>query len=130
MQPKNPTPFDEITINGKEIVARPNNEPVLWSEFARQAFLTGTPITAEDLVGKTFDILRAKLFDSSFEHQDHAWYCVVRPVDQDEVFAVTLGGQAVVEILDAYAATGNDRPLRVALAYHQGGKFNGYYTFE
>lgn len=124
-------PFDKvIEVDNQAIIAVPTDEPFEWRKFAEERLLTGTPITAEELVNKTFDIMRAKRFDSSFEGQDHAWYCVVRPVGQDEVFAVTLGGQAVVEILDAYASTGNTRPLRVKLGFVAGGKYNGYYIFE
>lgn len=126
---KSPQPWD-IDVDPNAIIAQPDAEPFEWRKFAEQQYLTGTPVTAEDLIGKEFDILRAKLFLSSFEGQDHAWYCVVREVGEKEVKAVTLGGQAVVEILDAYAATGNNRPLRVKLAFTQGGKFQGYYSFE
>lgn len=130
MLPKSNNPFDPIEIDDKSIVASPEMQPLQWGELARKMLLTGTPITAEELVGKTFDILRAKRFDSSFEGQDHAWYCVIRPVDQDEVFAVVLGGGAVVEVLDAVAKMGISQPLRATLQYHQSGKFGGYYTFE
>jgi hypothetical protein len=126
----NPTPFDTIEINSKEIIASPNDAPLVFGDFARKNYLTGTPIEAVKLVDTTFDILRAKSFESSFEKQDHAWYCIVRPVGQDEVFAVTLGGAAVVEVMDAFAQTGETRPLRVTLRYHEGGKYNGYYSFE
>lgn len=122
--------FEPIEINPAEFLAEPEAEPVEWAQFARSKFLTGTPIEAKELVGKTFDVLRAKRYNSVFEGQDHAWYCVVRPVDQDEVFATTLGGGAVVEVLDAYAVAGNTRPLRVKLAFHESGKYNGYYSFE
>lgn len=130
MSNKNTNPFDVIEIDTNAIVANPTDEPVKWSDFAKQQLLSGTPIEAKELVGIEFDILRAKKFDSAFEGQDHAWYCVVRKVGDPEVYAVTLGGQAVVEILDAYASTGSTRPLRVKLGFHDGGKYNGYYTFE
>jgi hypothetical protein len=123
-------PFDEISIDKDALSIRADQEPLDWSQFAQQAFLTGEPTTAEELVGKTFDIMHAKKFDSSFDGQDHAWYCVVRPVGQDQAFAVTLGGQAVIEVLDAYAASGGTRPLRVKLGFKSGGKFKGYYQFE
>jgi hypothetical protein len=123
-------PFDTVDNDGKAIVTQTDLQPLDWSQFAKQAGLRGTPITAEDLVNKTFDIMRAKRFESSFEGQDHAWFCIVRPIDQDETFEVTLGGQAVVEILDAYAASGLNNPLRVKLTYKAGGKFKGYYNFE
>jgi hypothetical protein len=130
MQNKLENPFDIITNDGKAITTQATEQPLDWSQFAKQAGLRGTPITAEDLVNKTFDIMRAKQFESSYEGQDHAWFCIVRPIDQDEVFEVTLGGQAVVEILDAYSKSGLQNPLRVRLTYKAGGKFKGYYNFE
>jgi hypothetical protein len=123
-------PFDIVTPNGKAITTQVDLEPLDWSQFAKQAGLRGTPITAEELVNKTFDILRAKKQDSSFEGQDHFWFCIVRPVGQDELFEVVLGGGAVIEILDAYAESGIQNPMRVTLDFKTGGKFKGYYTFK
>lgn len=130
MNDKLVNPFDTITNDGHAITTQSDALPLDWSQFAKQSGLRGTPATAEDMVNKTFDITRAKRFESSFEGQDHAWFCIVRPVGQDESFEVTLGGQAVVEILDAYAASGLNNPLRVKLTYKAGGKFKGYYNFE
>lgn len=121
---------DPFASSGNEIIATPDAAPVVWSDFARSIGLRGTPIAAQELVGKTFDILRAKKFDSTFSGQDHAWYCVVRLKDETELLSVTLGGSAVVEILDAFANSGIDAPLRVTLAWNAGGKFNGYYSLE
>lgn len=130
MQDKLVNPFDVITNDGKAITTQADLQPLDWAQFAKQTGLRGTPITAEKLVNVTFDIMRAKLFESAYEGQDHAWFCIVRPIDQDEVFEVTLGGGAVVEVLDAYAKSGIENPLRVKLSYKTGGKFKGYYTFE
>lgn len=124
------TPFDEFAPNPKEIVATPDASPVVWSDFAKKLGIRGIPVSARELVGKTFDIYRAKQFDSSFQMQDHAWYCVVKPLDSDELYSVVLGGGAVVEILDAFAQSGMDAPLRVTLGWKEGGKFSGYYTLE
>jgi hypothetical protein len=130
MNTKLSNPFDEVVINPDRIQTQQDQEPLDWSQFAKDAGLRGTPTTAEDMVNKTFDILHAKKFDSAYDGQDHAWFCIVRPVGQDENFEVTLGGQAVMEILDAYAAMGGTRPLRVKMTYKTGGKFKGYYQFE
>lgn len=124
------TPFDEYAPSGKEIVATPNAAPIVWSEFARQLGIRGTPVSAKELVGVTFDILRAKQFDSAYQAQDHAWYCVIRKLDDSELYSVVLGGGAIVEILDAFALSGMDAPLRVTLGWKDGGKFSGYYTLE
>jgi len=122
--------YDPFAGNPKEIVATPDATPVVWSEWAKKIGLRGTPIGAKELVGTTFDILRAKQFESSFKENMHAWYCVVKPENTDELFSVVLGGGAVVEILDAFAQSGMSQPLRVELAWSEGGKFNGYYYFK
>lgn len=124
------TPFDPEELNNREIIASPKAPVVVYGDYVRRAGLAGTPTTAEALVNQTFDILRAKPFDSAFEAQDHAWYCVVRPVDSDELFSVTLGGQAVVEVLDVFSQSNENGALRVTLRYKTGGKYSGYYYFE
>lgn len=121
---------DPFAGNSNEIVAVPDQTPLVWSEFAKSIGLRGTPIGAKELVGTTFDILRARAFDSNFPGQGHAWYCVIRPIETDELFSVVLGGGAVVEILDAFAKSGMTQPLRVTLGWKDGGKFSGYYTLE
>lgn len=128
--PTNVIENDPFAGDNREIVAIPDQTPLVWSEFAKSIGLRGTPISAKDLVGTTFDILRAKQFESSFKDQGHAWYCVVRPAETDELFSVVLGGGAVVEILDAFAKSGMIQPLRVTLGWKDGGKFGGYYTLE
>lgn len=130
MNTKLENPFDIPTNDSKAITTESDATPLDWSQFAKQAGLRGTPITAEEMVNKTFDILRAKRQESSFEGQDHFWFCIVRPIEQDERFEVVLGGGAVIEVLDAYAASGMKNPLRVKLGFKTGGKFKGYYTFE
>lgn len=123
-------PFDNEENTGKAITTQADQEPIDWSQFAKAAGLRGTPIDAQDLVGKTFDILRAKKQESSFEGQDHFWFCIVRPVDTDENYETVLGGGAVIEVLDAYAKSGLNNPLRVTLDFVKGGKFKGYYQFR
>lgn len=130
MNTKIENPFDVIANEGKAIQTDDQLQPLDWSQFAKQAGLRGTPITAEELVNRTFDITRAKRQESSFEGQDHFWFCIVRPVDQDELFEVVLGGGALLEVLDAYAESGIKNPLRVTLDFKTGGKFKGYYTFK
>lgn len=130
MNVKLENPFDEVKSNGKVITTEANAEPLDWSLFAKQAGIRGTPKTAAELIDTTFDILRGKPFESSYEKQDHAWFCIVRPVGQDELFETTLGGQALVEILDAYAKSGLQNPMRVTLDFVKSGKNDGYYQFK
>lgn len=123
-------PFDKVSDNGNAIIAESDLQPLDWALFAKQAGLRGTPIKAEELVGKTFDIMRAKQQESAYEGQEHFWFCIVRPAGQDELFETVLGGGAVMEILDAYAKSGVKNPLRVTLDFVKGGRFKGYYQFK
>lgn len=89
------------------------------------------PVTpAEELVGRTFQIRKAKPFASRFDDEAHAYYCVCVDPATGEKFATVLGGMAVVEILDAYIAAGQKSPLEVTLGHNEGGRFEGYYTLE
>lgn len=130
MNSKLENPFDVVSSNDMAITTQADAQPLDWSQFAKQAGLRGTPIKAEELVNMTFDILRAKRQESTFEGQEHFWFCIIRPVGQDELFETVLGGGAVMEVLDAYAASGYTSPLRVTLDFKAGGKFKGYYTFK
>lgn len=123
-------PFGDDENAGKEMVLRADLQPLDYKQFMKSAGLAGEPITAEALVGKTFDILRAHKYDSAFEGQDYVWFCIVRVVDETELREVSLGGQTILPIIDAYSKSGMQNPLRVTLQYKQGGKFGGYYFFE
>lgn len=107
-----------------------NAEPVSMKDVREQAGLPTEQIAAEDLVDRSFLILAAKPFDSSFKAQDHAYYCVIRLDGESKNVATVLGGAAVVETLDVLIRTGLNRPLQVTLRHVQGGKYGGYYTVE
>lgn len=92
--------------------------------------LSGPRVPAEQLVDTTFTILRGKPFQSSFQEDAHAWFCVCKAKDGGEVFTTVLGGQAVVDILDALVATGLTNPLEVTLRQVSGGRFGRYYVLE
>lgn len=103
---------------------------VRLSNLLQEMGLAGPRIPAEQLVGTTFTILRGKPFQSSFQSDAHAWFCVCRSKDTQDVFTTVLGGQAVVDILDALVATGMSNPLEVTLQWKEGGNFSGYYVLE
>ena len=87
-------------------------------------------VTAEQLVDRTFTILRAKSFASRFQEGAHAYFCICQLQDGGELFATVLGGQAVVDVLDALFASGLTNPLEVRLREIEGGRFGHYYVLE
>jgi hypothetical protein len=92
--------------------------------------LAGVRVPASELIDRKFLIVRAKPFQSAYNEEAHAWFCVCIDPDVNEVFTTVLGGKAVVDILDALTATGIDNPLEVTLRQVKGGRYGKYYVLE
>jgi len=92
--------------------------------------LAGVRVPASELIDRKFLIIRAKPFQSAYNEEAHAWFCVCIDPDVNEVFTTVLGGKAVVDILDALTATGIDNPLEVTLRQVKGGRYGKYYVLE
>ena len=117
--------FDPETFQSDE-----GAQIVDYGEVIERLELEPVMVKAVDLVDETFIILGGKQFPSSYENQDHAWYCICEDLKKSERFAVVLGGRAVMKILDAMAASGFKNPLKVTLKQKHGGKYGRYYVFE
>jgi hypothetical protein len=114
----------------KALVADNTQTVVKLANVLAEMGLSGEQVQAEDLIGTTFVIRRAKPFQSSFNKDDHAYFCVIAVADTGELKTVVLGGMAVVEILDAYIDAGAKAPLEVTLRQTEGGSYGHYYTLE
>ena len=140
--PKNPnnsdvTPFDQprpISPGTREYLENylPDRDaaPFRLSDLTKQMGLTGPRIKASDLVGKPFVILAAKTFGSSFDPERHAYFCIIRDVETNQIMTTVLGGFAVTDILDAVCESDFRQPLLVTLTLHEGGRYGKYYTLE
>ena len=120
-------------FNYPALVSPPINTaltPVKLAEILQKMGLSGPKIETAALVDHTFTITGGKSFPSSFQAGEHAYFVVARDEATGEVFTTTLGGMAVITILDALVAAGFDRPLTVTLRWNTGGKYSGYYTIE
>ena len=129
---------DEVTGEIIEVSHRPalvyvanEAQPVISLEkVLNEMGISGPRIAAEQLVDQTFIILRAKPFQSSFNEEAHAWFCVCKDKSTGVVFTTVLGGMAVVDILDALATTGMHNPLEVTLRKVAKGRYGRYYVLE
>jgi len=90
----------------------------------------GVKLPADEVVNREFEIVRARPFESSYDQQDHAYFVVGYDPGDDLLFNTTLGGSAVVELLDLWSAANRAEPLIVKLVWNEGGKYKGYYTLE
>lgn len=108
----------------------PKAQPVLLNDILSAMGLTGPRIPATELVDHQFDIMSARQFDSAYKEQAHAWFCIGRDVETGELFTTVLGGQAVVDVLDALTHAGLNQPLRVTLRLKAQGRFGRYYILE
>lgn len=104
--------------------------PILLSEIIDEVMPTGIKMSAEELSGETFSIIRAKPFPSRFEEQDHAYYVVGITDPGGDLFNTVLGGAAVVDLLDQWSMYKRTDPLKVKLVFTKAGRYGGYYTLE
>ena len=116
-------------VAGQYVAAK--DKPVLsLQRVLSEMGISGPRVTAEQLVDQTFTILRAKAFPSAYAEGAHAYFCICQPQGGGDVFTTVLGGQAVVDVLDALFATGLTNPLEVTLRKVEKGRFGRYYILE
>lgn len=140
------------TVRANPYALDTNLAPVDWRAMREKFDPQGAHVEAKDMIGQTFSILMFRPVESSYKEGDVFYYCKCLKEDTGEIFNTTLGGQAVVEILDAFdrlrtsyqqavqmgdndralelANLGANAPIRVTLGWVSQGKYNGYYVFE
>jgi len=104
--------------------------PVKLNDILSEMGISGPRIAAKELVDQTFTIVHAKPFASTYREGAHAWFCVIYLPDDTQPYTTVLGGQAVVDVLDALASAGFENPLIVTLRKVDGGRFGSYYVLE
>ncbi len=105
-------------------------KPVVLREVLEEMELIGPHVKAEDLKGQTFSIYKAQPFKSMGKKGGNAYFCHCLDQEKAEIFTTTLGGQAVVEMLELYFKHGPGAPIQVTLNWQEGGEFGGYYTLD
>jgi len=114
----------------RSYIADKTQPTVSLTKLLNDMGLAGVRVPASELIDRKFMIIRAKPFQSAYNEEAHAWFCVCIDPDVNEVFTTVLGGKAVVDILDALTATGIDNPLEVTLRQVKGGRYGKYYVLE
>ena len=122
-----------------------------WRDIRDKVAPQGSPVSAKDMVGRVFTLLRYRKYLSAFaEGREMVYWCVV-VTDDGELFNFTLGGTAVCDVLDAMDAIkrehaaamedgsfarareleelGADKLWQFDLQWIKGGQGEGYYTF-
>lgn len=128
-----PTTGDDIPRQLYPFTPNRDLQPIPLLDVLKEMGLSGPRVPAEQLVDQTFTILAAKPFGSAYDDNAHAYFCVCMDVVTRETFTTVLGGQAVVDILDALAAQNFQAPLTATLRRVAQGKYaakGGYYSLE
>ncbi len=124
------TPAPKVSARRYAIASDPALQSVRLKDIRDEVAPQGEQIPAENLVDRPFQILRGKAFGSRFQEQSHAYFIVGVLTDSGELFNTVLGGQAVVEVLDAWSDMGRGERLEVVLHKVEGGKYGKYYVLE
>ena len=105
-------------------------KPVVLRTVLEDLNLIGPHTKAEDLKGQTFSIYKAKPFKSMDAEGGNAYFCHCVDLESGEMFTTTLGGAAVVELLELYFKHGPGAPIQVTLNWNEGGEYGGYWTID
>ena len=147
-----PQTTDLVTRRNNPYQLDTNLAPVDWKSMRERFDPQGVKVAARELVGQTFTITEYRPVESSFPTGGVFYFVKGLQEDTGELFNTTLGGQAIVEVLNSFdalrsayqeavnfgddaraaelAALGANAPLRVTLAWVAQGKYEGYYVFE
>ena len=104
--------------------------PVVLRTVLEDLNLIGPHVPAAELKGQTFSIYKAEPFASMGEKGGNAYFCHCLDEAKAEIFTTTLGGQAVVELLELYFKHGPGAPIQVTLNWNEGGEYGGYWTID
>lgn len=129
MSKNNPVPTEQSNTN-LQLIAAPDETPVVLQDVLRELGIAGPRIPADQLKGKTFTIVRAKPFMSSFAEDKQAYFCVIVLEGDSTPYTTVLGGQAVVDVIQAYILSGGNKPLTVTLDFIEQGRWAGYYQLS
>jgi len=111
------------------VIANPSLQPITYTDAHEQTGGALLPVSASELIDKTFVIYRAKPFNSTFENGGVAYFCTIRIGDEEDYKTVVIGGKACVDFLHTYARAGFTQPLQVTLKMTnpEAGKAQYYY---
>ena len=108
----------------------PDVEPVALEKLNEQYQLSHPHMKAEELVGETFTIFGMRKNESTYDEQKYYYFCHCQDAKSKEVFTTSLGGQAVLDILDRIIELKIKEPFIVQLDFVKQGANEGYYIFR
>lgn len=118
-------------FSGVNYVADMTADVISFEEIQAELGYAGERLKAEELIGKTFIIQRAKPFRSSYAGQEVAYFCVIKLDDREEEVTAVLGGQVVAAFIEEIHSMGVLNPVRVTLLQSEArGDKSGYYYFS
>lgn len=92
--------------------------------------LVGPHVKPDTLIGDVFNIYGARRIESDMQEEGHYYFCKCLDPSTGEIFTTSLGGQAIMDLLDAIFTHGPGQPVQVKLGFLKQGKYDGYYVFE
>lgn len=103
-----------------QFIADPTADAVSYDEIMVQMGYAGERVQAADIVGRSFTLLRAKPYNSSFDAEKQVFFCVIKLDGEQEENTVSLGGVAIVEAINDLLSLGMVNPVHVTLLRKDG----------
>jgi len=108
----------------------PDEKPQTLADLNKEYELTVLHQKAEVLVGETFTIFGMRKVPSDKPGPGYYYFCNCQDPKSKELFTTSLGGQALLDLLDKVIVKAVKQPFTVTLDFVKGGDYDGYYIFR
>jgi len=119
-----------ITHQGDMWLPDEKAKPQTLEQLNKEYELTVLHQKAEVLVGETFTIFGMRKIPSDKPGPGYYYFCNCQDPESKELFTTSLGGQALIDMLDKVLAKQVKNPFTVTLDFVKGGDYDGYYIFR
>ena len=96
------------------------------ADLPGMAAFEGEQIKPADLMDKPFDLLAVRRLPSRKSKEGYFYAAQGRHPETKTLFTTTLGGPAVLKVVNAWLKQGAKRPLRCTLHEVEGGEYGHY----
>jgi len=121
---------DQLILSGEGWQPESGAKPRSLEDISKEYGIVAPHQAAKDLIGETFAIRALRRVESDLGGVGYYYFVLAVDPKTGEAYTTTLGGRAVVQILDRLIEKGVTDPVIVKLDFVKQGKYDGYYVLR
>ena len=121
---------EQLILSGEGWRSDIGAKPRTLADISEEYGIVAPHQAAKDLIGETFAIQAMRRVESNLGGVGYYYFVLALDPKTGESYTTTLGGQAVVQVLDRLIEKGVTDPVTVTLDFVEQGKYDGYYVLR